>query len=139
MNIRLDCRQQLGDVLVVGVVSDVGTWAYKGRWPVESVQQRIRSIERLTFEFPGKPPRPHLKEEGFNAIYMTNVANCWVRDVEFLEADNGINVTGVSRFLGGHLAERHLRLQHRTLAAAVPAVPAVLHARPRTRHRPRRT
>ncbi|MGB7159737.1 MAG: glycosyl hydrolase family 28-related protein [Tepidisphaeraceae bacterium] len=55
-------------------------------------------IEQLTFEFPGKPPRPHLKEEGFNAILMAGVANCWVRDVAFVEADNGINVTGASRF-----------------------------------------
>jgi hypothetical protein len=55
-------------------------------------------IESLTFQFPGAPPRPHLQEEGFSAIYMQGVANCWVRDAEFIEADNGINVTSVSRF-----------------------------------------
>lgn len=41
--------KQLGDVLVVGVVSDSGTRAYKGSYPVENIQQRMRAIERLSF------------------------------------------------------------------------------------------
>ena len=50
-------------------------------------------VEHLTFEFAGREKRPHLKEEGFNAIYFDGGDNCWVRDVSFLDADNGVNVT----------------------------------------------
>jgi glycerol-3-phosphate cytidylyltransferase len=39
----------LGDVLVVGVVSDAGTEAYKGRRPVQNVQQRMEAVRRLGF------------------------------------------------------------------------------------------
>lgn len=41
--------KQLGDVLVVGVVSDGGTVAYKGRMPADTVDQRIAAIARLPF------------------------------------------------------------------------------------------
>jgi rfaE bifunctional protein nucleotidyltransferase chain/domain len=39
----------LGDVLVVGVVSDSGCAAYKGRRPVQNVQQRLEAVRRLGF------------------------------------------------------------------------------------------
>jgi rfaE bifunctional protein nucleotidyltransferase chain/domain len=39
----------LGDVLVVGVVSDSGCQAYKGRRPAQNVQQRMEAIKRLGF------------------------------------------------------------------------------------------
>ena len=54
-------------------------------------------IESLTFEFAGVPKRPHLKEEGFNAIHMRGAANCWVRNVEVVDADNGV-IAGGCRF-----------------------------------------
>ena len=54
-------------------------------------------VESLTFDFPGVPKRPHLQEEGFNAIFINGVANAWVRDVEVIDADNGLNVNN-SRF-----------------------------------------
>lgn len=38
--------RQLGDLLVVGVVSDAGVRAYKGRMPAENVQLRMQNIER---------------------------------------------------------------------------------------------
>lgn len=41
--------KQLGDVLVVGVVSDAGILAYKHRAPAQNAQLRIRSVERLGF------------------------------------------------------------------------------------------
>jgi rfaE bifunctional protein nucleotidyltransferase chain/domain len=41
--------KQLGDVLVVGVVSDAGARAYKGRLPIENSQQRIDAIAQLGF------------------------------------------------------------------------------------------
>lgn len=41
--------RQLGDVLVVGVVSDAGVADYKGRAPLDNVQKRMRAIEKLGF------------------------------------------------------------------------------------------
>jgi hypothetical protein len=66
-------------------------WTYQAG--VEGV-----GVEKLTFEFAGRAKRPHLKEEGFNAIYFNGADNCWVRDVEFIDADNAINVTD-ARFI----------------------------------------
>jgi rfaE bifunctional protein nucleotidyltransferase chain/domain len=37
----------LGDVLVVGVVSDSGCAAYKGRRPSQNIQQRMEAVRRL--------------------------------------------------------------------------------------------
>ena len=41
--------RQLGDLLVVGVVSDAGCLAYKHRLPVENVQARMARLARLPF------------------------------------------------------------------------------------------
>ncbi len=54
-------------------------------------------IEELTFEFPGVPKKKHLEEEGFNSIHIRGAANCWVRNVWFVDADNGV-IVGGSRF-----------------------------------------
>ena len=54
-------------------------------------------IEDLSFEFPGVPKKKHLEEEGFNSIHIRGAANCWVRNVSFTDADNGVIVSG-SRF-----------------------------------------
>lgn len=48
LNLLWETRK-LCDVLVVGVVSDTGAAAYKGRFPVQSTEQRMRAIERLGF------------------------------------------------------------------------------------------
>ena len=39
----------LGDVLVVGVVSDAGCRAYKDVWPAEGMEIRMRAVARLGF------------------------------------------------------------------------------------------
>lgn len=41
--------KQLGDVLVVGVITDEGTALYKGRRPVESLRTRMARIAALGF------------------------------------------------------------------------------------------
>lgn len=46
-------------------------------------------LESLTFEFPGVPKKGHLQEEGFNAVHMFDVANCWARDIDVIDCDNG--------------------------------------------------
>ena len=54
-------------------------------------------IENLGFEFAGAPKKPHLQEEGFNAIEISRAFDCWVRAVTITDADNGIALGG-SRF-----------------------------------------
>lgn len=41
--------RQLGDLLVVGVVDDEGTAAYKDRYPVDPIGRRMERIQRLPF------------------------------------------------------------------------------------------
>jgi hypothetical protein len=54
-------------------------------------------LEGITFEFKGTEKKPHLEEEGFNAVQMGNAVNCWVRNIEVIDADCGVLVFG-SRF-----------------------------------------
>ncbi len=54
-------------------------------------------VEDLSFEFPGVPKKPHLKEDGYNAMHITGAANSWVRNVTIIDADNGV-IVGGSRF-----------------------------------------
>jgi hypothetical protein len=58
---------------------------------------RGSGVEKLGLEFPGVPKRPHLQEEGYNAIHITGAVNCWVRDVTVTDADNGV-IMDSSRF-----------------------------------------
>lgn len=54
-------------------------------------------VENLSFEFAGVPKKPHLQEEGFNAIQLSGVQNCWVKNVAISDADIGI-LANNSRF-----------------------------------------
>lgn len=47
-------------------------------------------IENLTFEFLYQEYNAHHVEYGFNAIYLTNTAHSWVRNVNFRNGDNGL-------------------------------------------------
>lgn len=47
-------------------------------------------IEHLRFEFLYEEYRYHHVEYGFNAIYLTNTAHSWVRDVTFVNGDSGV-------------------------------------------------
>ncbi|TFH02691.1 MAG: hypothetical protein E4H13_01245 [Calditrichales bacterium] len=46
-------------------------------------------IEHLRFEFPFEEYFAHHLEAGYNAIYMTNTAHSWVRDVSVHNGDSG--------------------------------------------------
>jgi hypothetical protein len=61
---------------------------YAWRPTVENV-----GVEGLTFEFAGVPKKPHLKEEGFNAVFFNGAANAWARDIEVVDCDVAFNVT----------------------------------------------
>ncbi len=51
-------------------------------------------VEHLSIEFPLTEYPGHFDEQGYNAIDLVEVAHAWVRDVEVLDADYGINVRG---------------------------------------------
>jgi hypothetical protein len=36
----------------------------------------------------------HFSAKGANAIALYDVANCWVKDVKVINADNGVNIGG---------------------------------------------
>jgi hypothetical protein len=94
-------------------------------------------VEHLSIEFPLKEYPGHFDEQGDNAVDVVEVAHAWVRDVEVLDADYGIDVrdsffvtvadvtldtTGDRGPLAGHVALRqrwieqprpaHRRLRH---------------------------
>jgi hypothetical protein len=47
-------------------------------------------IEKLRIEFPQTNYGGHHLEEGYNAIYISSLANSWVRDVNVINSDNAI-------------------------------------------------
>ncbi len=49
-------------------------------------------VEHLTIRFPLTPYPGHFAEQGYNAIDFRRVANSWVRDVEVLNSDYGVNI-----------------------------------------------
>ena len=49
-------------------------------------------IEGLAIEFPGTPYPGHLRERGYNAVYLLDAINCWVRDLRIIHADSGVFV-----------------------------------------------
>ncbi|WP_437916550.1 hypothetical protein WME73_18545 [Sorangium sp. So ce302] len=50
-------------------------------------------IEHLRVSFKPAPQAPHEEERGFNAIYLTDVAHSWVRDVRVDDPDSAFLVT----------------------------------------------
>jgi hypothetical protein len=65
-------------------------------------------IEDLGFEFPNIPYRGHFQEDGYNAIAMTGVADCWVRNIRIVNADSGPFLNGSSFItLDGLIFESH--------------------------------
>jgi hypothetical protein len=51
-------------------------------------------VEDLTIEFPNSAYPEHLTENGYNAIYLNTVSNCWIRNVTILDADSGVLTGG---------------------------------------------
>ncbi|MBW2522796.1 MAG: hypothetical protein JRI23_01410, partial [Deltaproteobacteria bacterium] len=49
-------------------------------------------VEHLTIEFPLTSYPGHFDEQGYNAIDFFRAVNSWVRDVEILNGDYGVNV-----------------------------------------------
>lgn len=93
----LMASKALGDILVVGVVGDAGVKAYKGIWPQQNVELRMRAISRLGFVDvvvmqPTTDPTPIL--ERFRPDAMTHGSD-WDRLQEGHEALERLGVEWV--------------------------------------------
>lgn len=69
---------------------DVDTGLSPALYAHQTRSQEV-GVERLGFRFPGAAKKAHNAEEGYNAIYFNHVTNGWVRDVQIIDADYGIN------------------------------------------------
>ncbi|MDH4451435.1 MAG: glycosyl hydrolase family 28-related protein [Rhodoferax sp.] len=92
--------------LRVDVKNEWGAQVYRHDPSVQDV-----GVEGLTFEFPGVLKKEHLKEDGFNAIFFRQVTDVWVRDVEIVDADYGINARAF--VYQGQFQDITLRAQNR--------------------------
>ena len=63
---------------------------------IHSIQATITEagIENLTIEFAEATYGGHFSESGYNALYMSAVHDCWVRDVHVINADYAIGLNG---------------------------------------------
>jgi len=75
-------------------------------------------VENLTFEFPKTPYKGHFTEQGYNALNLGNVADCWLRNLRIVNADSGIFIRSTfctvrdvmiesNRNEGGHSVGHH--------------------------------
>jgi len=51
-------------------------------------------IENLCFLFPRRQYKGHFTELGYNAISLTGVVDCWVRNIRIVNADSGVYARG---------------------------------------------
>lgn len=58
---------------------------------------RHTGCEHLTLQFHESTYPGHLKEKGYNGVYLQGCADCWVRNVTLLNMDNGVCEWGPGR------------------------------------------
>lgn len=51
-------------------------------------------VEGLTFSFAWSLYNGHHLEKGFNALFLKNVADSWVRDIRTINADSSVLING---------------------------------------------
>ncbi|RME21985.1 MAG: hypothetical protein D6800_11520, partial [Candidatus Zixiibacteriota bacterium] len=62
-------------------------------------------VENLGFEFPNRPYEGHFTELGYNAVAMSRVVNCWVKNIRIKNSDSGLFVSGKFCTIDGVLFE----------------------------------
>lgn len=55
---------------------------------------RDAGIEELTIEFAEETYKGHFKEAGYNALYLSAAHDCWVRNVDIVNADYAVGLNG---------------------------------------------
>lgn len=63
---------------------------------VHTIQANLTEagIESLTIEFAEATYGGHFSEAGYNAVYMSAVQDCWVKDVHIVNADYAVGMNG---------------------------------------------
>ncbi len=72
--------------LHVDVKQEWGAQVYRHEPTVQDV-----GVEGLTFEFEGVAKKAHNSEAGYNAVFLRQATDVWVRDVEIVDADYAVN------------------------------------------------
>src|SRR5215203_375181 len=53
-------------------------------------------VEHLSLHFPWTPYPGHFKEKGYNGLFLQNVSQCWVNDVEIQNSDFGLDLNSTN-------------------------------------------
>ncbi len=53
-------------------------------------------VEHLSIHFPWTPYPGHFKEQGYNGLFLQDVSQCWVNDVELQNSDFGIDLNSTN-------------------------------------------
>ena len=53
-------------------------------------------VEHLSLHFPWTAYPGHFKEKGYNGLFMQNVSQCWVHDVEIQNSDFGLDLNSTN-------------------------------------------
>jgi len=53
-------------------------------------------VEHLSLHFPWTPYPGHFKEKGYNGLFLQDVSQCWVRDVEIQNSDFGLDLNSTN-------------------------------------------
>jgi len=53
-------------------------------------------VEHLSLHFPWTPYPGHFMEKGYNGLFLQNVSQCWVRDVEIQNSDFGLDLNSTN-------------------------------------------
>lgn len=53
-------------------------------------------VEHLSLHFPWTPYPGHFKEKGYNGLFLQDVSQCWVKDVEIQNSDFGIDLNSTN-------------------------------------------
>lgn len=74
---------------------DVRTeWSPKIHGFAPSVQEV--GVEHLSIHFPWTPYPGHFKEKGYNGLFLQDVSQCWINDVEIQNSDFGIDLNSTN-------------------------------------------
>ncbi|MCV9387299.1 glycoside hydrolase family 55 protein [Reichenbachiella ulvae] len=93
-------------------------------------------IEHFNIEFPMAPNIAHHVEDGYNAIYLTNLFNGWVTDVKIKNADSGILTEQISNVTIDNIETTGEKMAHYSVSmgSVHNVFVSNLHVRNRVKH-----
>jgi len=92
---------------------------WKVRFCAMGAVVRDTGVEHLSITLHLPSTHNHLKGGGWNAIYLNAVYDCWVRDVEITDAENGVILAAAKRVTVVGVRLKGASDQHHSLACRV--------------------